>query len=266
VHPNHLTTISEFYDPHLYGLNVGLSPRVDLLYDELVHTLGTSQLEVAELGCGIGNVLEPILRRGHIVHGVDSSERMLEACEQRLRQVDDTLSNVHLHQSLLPSLPSFDKGIDAVIAPNDIVSHMLDASTLRALFHAVYQALRPSGTFWLDFSPLDVDTLGQLVRSSGQTEKVHGFYHYPEEKQLRVSENSSYDPGTRILTAHFKYELLNKEHVVELTRYRTLRLYPRTLEEVTQSLTLAGFSVLETRPRAIDGLPNILVHASKPVA
>lgn len=67
---------------------------------------------VADLGCGTGTLTASLARGVHRVIGVDNSQPMLTAAEQRLKEFD----NVELKHGDLESLPLQDGTCDAVLA------------------------------------------------------------------------------------------------------------------------------------------------------
>lgn len=96
------------------------------------------ELEVADLGCGTGEVLAmlaPVVRR---VVGIDREQAMLEAAAERCAGVD----NVTLRQGGLEDLPLGDREVDAALLML-VLHHVADPA--RALREA-RRVVRPGGT------------------------------------------------------------------------------------------------------------------------
>lgn len=250
--------LNAFYDPVLYELNVGYAPRLTDTYLTMTKHVDPSHT-VMELGCGIGDVILPFAERGHPVVGVDRSPEMLDHFSRRLAG-SPVADRVRLLRADLPAL-DLDEPVDVVLLPNDLASHLLTTDDLTATLRAVHDALRPGGEVLLDISRFDVTDLAGKSGGSGQLVRVHGFFDYPGGRTLRVSEQTTYDQRSGVLTAAFCYELLDADAVVEKTWYRLLRLHPRTIEEMTSSLRAAGFDIRAVRDDVCPpGIDNILVH------
>ncbi|WP_237107555.1 class I SAM-dependent methyltransferase [Nonomuraea sp. MG754425] len=257
------TDIMDFYDPTLYERNVGLAPRVDKVYQEEVGELEPGS-HVLELGCGIGDVLLPLAHVGYRTTGVDRSAAMLAHFRNRVEaEAVETRERVRLIEAELPALPDCGE-FDMVLMPNDLVSHMLTANDARRLFIEIGRRLRPDGDIVLDVSRFDVSYLGYLAGEGGKLERVHGLYRYDGEQWIRVSEQSTYDPESGILIAHFTYEMLGSSGCVESTRMRVLRLHPRRASEIAMLLELSGFEVVaEQNARFPAGMDNVLFRARR---
>lgn len=249
-----------FYDPVLYELNVGYAPHMTDTYLAMAGNLDTSR-EIVELGCGIGDIILPFAERGHAVVGVDRSTDMLKHFAGRLSAADpEVAARVRLHQAELPHL-SLTEPADLIIAANDLLSHLLTADDLAATLQAVHDTLRVGGEVLLDVARFDVADLASKTGGSGRLVRVHGFYPYPGDRTLRVSEQTTYDSRSGVLTAAFCYELLDRDAVVERTWYRLLKLHPRTTDELTSFLRAAGLRIVAIRDDVFaTGIDNVLVH------
>ncbi|MFI9388541.1 class I SAM-dependent methyltransferase [Kutzneria sp. NPDC052558] len=249
------TAMARFYDPRMYELNIGYTPRFGEVYRDHLGPLADTG-RIMELGCGTGAVLLPLARAGATAVGVDGSPDMLGHFARSLKsEPADVADRVSLHEATLPALPAVEP-VDAVIMPNDLVSHILSDEDLDLLLHNVRSALKPGGQLALDVSPYDVARLGAGSRTT------HYYSDYPGGKLIDVSEWSSYDAASGILLCTMRYEVLDTDAEVESAWHRQLRMYPRRLREVTAAVRLAGFeldAVIDTLPDS--GSDNILVAA-----
>ncbi|TDC05347.1 class I SAM-dependent methyltransferase [Nonomuraea longispora] len=256
-----MSTLLDFYDPFLYELNVGHAPRVGDVYCKELSSLPPGS-RVLDLGCGTGDILVPLAVEGAEVIGVDSSPRMLEHLARRLATLpDEVAARVRLVERTVPALPAMDRADGAVLA-NDFVSHLLSDTELDELFRNVRRVLKPGAILLLDVERFDVAFLGSLTGSGGGLTRTHGFFDYPDGRLLRVDEQSVYDEASGVITSTFGYQILDGQGMVESTTYRTLRMCPRRIREITVALQLAGFDITEVRADAFPAeLDHILISA-----
>ncbi|HEX6344821.1 class I SAM-dependent methyltransferase [Umezawaea sp.] len=233
-----------FYDPELYSRKIGYAPRFDRVYaDRLAGAPAGST--VMELGCGTGDVLLPLARNGVRAIGVDSSADMLGHFERRLRDEPTAVSErVRLIRETLPDVPPAGP-VDAVILPNDIVSHLVDDAAVDRLFANVRSALGHDGVLLLDVARFDVVELGSIAAAPHGLTRPHGFFPYTGDHHLRVEEHLTYDSASGVADSVMRYEVLDADAEVRSVRYRKLRLRPRRTREITLALRLAGFEVTD---------------------
>ncbi|MGY0058873.1 class I SAM-dependent methyltransferase [Streptomyces sp. LZ34] len=252
-------SLQEFYNPELYELKVGISPRVGPVYLSALQHLAAGST-VMELGCGIGDVLLPFARLGHRVCGIDSSPEMLRRFQERLTE-EGLGQQAELHQCVLPDLPE-PAAADAILMPYDLISHLLDDSQLTELFMNCRSISKPDTDLLLDVARFDVAYLGSLAGPTGSLTRAHGMYDYVGDHCLNISEQSRYAPETGVLSCTFRYEELDESGRLVTTWFRELKLYPRRIREVTAALELAGFVIVRVDDTPFpDGMDSFLVHA-----
>jgi SAM-dependent methyltransferase len=234
--------VIDFYDPDLYALAIGPSPRVAELY------LGFSDVlsaPILELGCGTGDVILPLARRGFTVAGLDRSARMLECAGKRLRAEPEHVRRcVTLHEGTMESF-QLPRRFGTVLIPNEGVLHLLDRPALSGCFRCVADHLVPDGLLMFDVPPFDVAYLGRCAGPERESIRYRGTYPLPDGASMRVLEQTEYDQATGILTARFSYERLDPTGVTCEIRHRELRLHPRRVDELLAHLELAGFAVAD---------------------
>ncbi|PRY36955.1 SAM-dependent methyltransferase [Umezawaea tangerina] len=255
-----------FYDPELYSLKIGYAPRFDRIYADRLAGVPAGST-VMELGCGTGDVLLPLARSGIRVIGVDSSADMLGHFERRLREEPaDVADRVALVRETLPEVPSTEP-VDAVILPNDIVSHLVDDPAVDRLFANIRSALAPDGLVVLDMAEFDVVELGSIAAAPHGLTRPYGFFPYTEDRHLRVEEHVTYDRAAGVADSVMRYEVLESDATVGSVRYRRLRMHPRRAREITLALRLAGFEVTGVEDighllgKQPGGLQDLLIQA-----
>jgi SAM-dependent methyltransferase len=252
-------SLHEFYNPELYELKVGISPRVGPVYLSALHDLAPGST-VMELGCGIGDVLLPFARLGHRVCGIDSSPEMLRRFHERLAE-EGLGGQAELHRCTLPDLPE-PVPADAILMPYDLISHLLDDAQLAELFMNCRRNSKPDTDLLLDVARFDAAYLGSLAGPTGSLTRAHGIFDYVGDHSLNISEQSRYAPETGILSCTFRYEELDGSGRLVTTWFRELRLYPRRIREVTAALEMSGYVIVRVDETPFpDGMDHILVHA-----
>jgi SAM-dependent methyltransferase len=146
--PQEFDAYSNSYDAHVNaalgfsGLDVDFFTKVKAAYIQeiLSETLGSTKIDVLDVGCGIGNyhpLLRPSLRK---LCGVDISSESLKTAAQRNEQVEYS----HFDGT---SLPFADGAFDAAFAI--CVYHHVPISNRAALTRSVRRVLRPGGLFMI---------------------------------------------------------------------------------------------------------------------
>jgi SAM-dependent methyltransferase len=99
------------------------------------------QASVLELGCGTGRVLIPLAQSCGFIHGIDSSQAMLDICRGKLGASGKA-------RLTLGDICDFDLGrtFDLVIAPYRVLQNLETDTQLDGLFRCVHAHLSARGT------------------------------------------------------------------------------------------------------------------------
>jgi SAM-dependent methyltransferase len=252
--------MSDFFDPFLYDLKIGPSPRVSELYLREAKS-GTSP--ILELGCGTGDVLLPLAEEGFSVVGLDSSDAMLGRCRQRLSLMPEPVRmRVELEEARMETF-SLRRSFNQIFIPNDTIAILLDEISLKSTLENCFSHLDGGGKLILDVSPFDVEYLGRFVGNEREMLRDRGCFPIDGGSAIQVWELTSYDNVTGILSAVFRYEFLDQDDTITRTYYRRLNLCPRRATELTLALEIAGFVNVEVESLDDETMPGLILRAAK---
>jgi SAM-dependent methyltransferase len=152
---------------------------------------------VLELGCGTGDVYLELLAAGVDAHGIDLSGEMLDVLERKAvaRGLEPRVRRADVADF------AFEIGFDLVIAPLNVVRHVVDLADQRAAFRNVFDALEPDGrfVFWVDLPDLD-----EVCEQRDGTTTNRRFTHEDREYDLAIRIELR-DPIEQTLTYSFAY-------------------------------------------------------------
>lgn len=155
---------SQFYTglvAELYEPLVSMQARADD-YIPFLERSGTPALELA---CGSGLPLVELVERGYEVHGIDSSQEMLERCHARAAAhgLDVTL---HLAEMQSFSLPRRYRSIFLAGASFTLLTTDEEASSA---LERIFAHLEPGGSVLI---PLEIENFAAIRRSLGSFREV----------------------------------------------------------------------------------------------
>jgi SAM-dependent methyltransferase len=138
-----------------YALLRSFAPDVDLC-ERVIRELGEPALE---LGCGDGDPLIELRRRGVDVEGLDSSGDMVERCRRRagVEGVD-----VVVHQADMTAM-SLGRRFQTIFLAGPTMNLLPDDATTTAALAAIYSHLEPGGRAFIPlFEPAPVADIADL--------------------------------------------------------------------------------------------------------
>ncbi len=103
---------------------------------------------IADLGCGTGNMLLPLAKKGYTMIGVDLSLDMLSQAEQKLRS--ENLSAMLLQQDLAEFVLPMQ--VDCILSVCDSFNYLTEDGALSDAFACVAQNLKSDGLFCFDMN------------------------------------------------------------------------------------------------------------------
>lgn len=196
--------------------------------EEIWQKEGLEPEVIADLGCGTGNLLVPLTKKGYRTMGVDLSFDMLSQAEKKLREAG--LSSILLEQDLTEvSLP---EAADCVISVCDSLNYLTEDGELSAAFACVKDSLRQGGLFLFDMN----------TEYKFREVLAQNTYAVTEENAAYIWEND-YDPEEKINAYAVNFFIEGNDGRYERTEeVHYERAY--SVEEIKNTLTENGFTLL----------------------
>lgn len=209
------------------------------VYKELADQYGPHILEV---GSGTGRILLPLAREGFEVTGLELNEDILEICRKKIEEESHgVVENVELIEGDMRDF-DLDKKFDLIIAPCNVICHLIKRSDLKQTLSCFRDHLFEDGVLVIDNSMPDVES---MVENNGE-EQMLEFTHPENGRKIVNKFTPSYDfveqiERDSIVIKEFDGETKTREAEVEekLTFY-----FPKELREILRS---EGFEIFEER-------------------
>jgi SAM-dependent methyltransferase len=196
---------------------------------------------IADLACGTGRLLLPLLRDGHTVVGLDRSRSMLEAAARRLAR----LSPARRRRALLVrgdlGAFSFQRRFVLAVCAFHSIQHLVTDAELLGFLRAVARSLRPGGWLALDVLPPD-----PVWVTTDQRRRARTIFRHPVTRERFVyTTDRSYDSVRRALHMRLYYQRLDGRGR-SVGPERVVRLCHRQLwpADVKRLLARAGFRLI----------------------
>ena len=142
----------------------------------------TKEIEIADIGCGVGLLLNSLSELGKVV-GIDSSKQAIDFCK--------TSFNGELFELDCSSISSLNKKFDLVIA-SDLIEHIKDD---QVIIKNIYDLLNPDGYaiitvpafqfLWsqhdeehMHYRRYNLDNLTELIRSANFKIEYISYYNF----------------------------------------------------------------------------------------
>lgn len=193
------------------------------------------QTPVMELGVGDGRMATALARAGHDVRGIDLSESMLEALEERLADEPEQVRQRVQATAGDARTVRLEETFPRVIYPFNGLAHFHELDDQEAVFATVAAHLDPGGRFVFDVMLPDPQLL------MGGASSVPRLEHPRTGRVCRMEESYRYDAFRQVLT--IETTLIERETGGRQTLTLALRQY--FPQETALLLARCGFRVLE---------------------
>lgn len=227
---------AEFYDHILL-----YKSRDDIgFYQELAGEAGG---KILELGCGTGRILIPLARAGYRVTGLDSSEKMLEICSNKLEDEPSEVRNrISLYSGDMRSF-EIDDTFHLVTMPFRSFQHVETAEQQLQCLASVRKHMVPGGILVMDLFNPSMEYI--IDRSRREEFGEESPFEMPDGRRVtRKFRNPSVDLATQIMDCEIIYYAEFPDGRVERTvhQFRMRYLFRFEAEHL---LERAGFRVLQ---------------------
>ena len=176
--------------------------------------------KILEPMCGSGRFLLPLLQRGYDITGFDTSEYMLQQCENKAKE-QRLITDTKITKSNFANY-KYDLSYQLIMIPSGSFCLLSDAQATEAL-SIVHKVLDEKGTFIVEIDTINCKQEEDYGIWSGK------WIDLNDNSKIVLSCISSYDEATKIEKTITKYELW-ENNVITKTEVEdfNLRLYKIT--------------------------------------
>lgn len=158
------------YLDRYYSTESGLYPNLQLRADIVMQAL-TDSVEpgghILDAGCGVGNLIGELARRGYIAHGVDLAPNMIQMAASSIATLpDDASARCYIQKGDIEALPYQNAFFDAAVASGVIEYLTADEPALKEL----RRVLRGSGIALISFRNRTFNTYSANAYTIGEME------------------------------------------------------------------------------------------------
>ena len=193
-------------------------------YEEILKKEGLKPRTVVDLACGTGSVTAILAGKGLSVIGVDMSEEMLTAAQQKCADLQNPPRFVcqSLQRLWLP------RGVDLAVCTLDSLDYITNPEDCKEAIRRVWKALNPGGMFIFD-----VNTPDKLRAMDGQV-------FLDEDDDVYCVWRGEFDEKSNICS--YGMDLFQRRGEVWVRSFEEHREYAYSQEHLTAYLKAAGFT------------------------
>ncbi|MCR5216119.1 MAG: methyltransferase domain-containing protein [Lachnospiraceae bacterium] len=201
--------------------------------EELLADVGVKRegMQIAEIGCGTGNFLIEMAKRGYRISGVDLSPEMLAVAKKKLEDLGDTQTKL-LEQDMC-KLRLMDR-VDAIVSICDSINYVLEPDALAEVFRHVDKNLKSNGVFIMDMKTKhffeDVLAYNTMAANYENCSYIWDNYYHEEERvneyllTLYIKEGVYY---RRCVESHYQkaYEIKEIQNIARANGFTRIDVY-----------------------------------------
>ena len=209
------------YDRLTNDVNYG---AIVAFYEEILKKEGLKPRTAVDLACGTGSVSAILAGKGLSVIGVDMSEEMLTAAQQKCADLQNPPRFVRqsLQRLCLP------RGVDLAVCALDSLDYITNPEDCKEAIRRVWKALNPGGMFIFD-----VNTPEKLRAMDGQV-------FLDEDDDVYCVWRGEFDEETNICS--YGMDLFQRRGSLWLRSFEEHREYAYSRQQLEQYLRDAGFT------------------------
>ena len=209
------------YDRLTNDVNYG---AIVAFYEEILKKEGLKPRTAVDLACGTGSVSAILAGKGLSVIGVDMSEEMLTAAQQKCADLPNPPRFVRqsLQRLCLP------RGVDLAVCALDSLDYITNPEDCKEAIRRVWKALNPGGIFIFD-----VNTPEKLRAMDGQV-------FLDEDDDVYCVWRGEFDRQTNICS--YGMDLFQRQGKLWSRSFEEHREYAYSAETLVDYLKQAGFT------------------------
>lgn len=187
---------------------------------------------ILEPMCGTGRFLIPLLEEGYSVSGFDYSSHMLDVCRKKCaaRNLEPTLA-----EATFETFSSQDQ-YNLIFIPSSSFCLLTDPKEATQALNFISSRLAPGGKF-----VFEIETIAAIGQS--QNSWKGRWVNREDGSKIVINTLSNFDAPSRIETTLCRYELWEKNHIIQIeVEDFKLKLYEP--QEVEKLLTKEGLKVV----------------------
>ncbi len=196
-------------------------------YKQILQREGLTPRTAVDLACGTGSVAALLAEEGLQVIGVDMSEQMLCAAQQKTQDMENPPFFVCQRLEKL----FFPKGVDLAVCALDSINYIIEPDKCCEAIKRIYRALNPGGCFIFD-----VNTPYKLRAMDDQI-------FLDEDENVYCVWRGEFDEKTNVLS--YAMDLFQRQGRVWHRSFELHEEYAYTAQQLTQYLRQAGFTGIE---------------------
>lgn len=207
----------------------------DIPYEEmltymeaLLHRHGVRPETVLDLACGTGSMSVLLAKRGYQVLGADLSEDMLAMAWEKASELEENLPFFICQPMEELRLPY---QMDWVVCCLDSLNYVTEPEKVQQAFRRIYDALTPGGVLIFD-----INSPEKLIGLDGQI-------FLDENDDTYCVWRAEFDREENI--CYYGMDLFQRDGELWRRSFEEHREYAYSVEQLTQYLSNAGFSVTE---------------------
>ena len=189
--------------------------------------------KILELGSGTGKHAELLARRHFSVHGVDLSDAMVSAANERIP--NELSANLSFQKGDARTI-NLKRKFDIAISLFHVASYQTSNEDLMAMFGVASEHLKAEGIFIFDF------WYGPAVLNDRPSVKIKRFEN-ENISVLRIAEPQIY-PNENIVNVQFSVQVTNKQNLESKEIQENHRMRYLFLPELNLMLKDAGFEIV----------------------
>lgn len=194
--------------------------------EALINKVDFPVKNIADLGCGTGEITIKLAEKGYTMTGVDLSVEMLAKAEQKAREKQQPVQFLQQDLRALEGL----NNIDVAISFCDVINYIISRQDIKQVFRNVWEALSDGGLFIFDVHSLNHVENNLVNETFADVTDEHSYIWFCEAGN---ESGEMFHELTFFFKNEDKYERFDESH-----HQKTL-----SINDYEQYLEEAGFQI-----------------------